>query len=158
MEQKLASAREELTQLQAKNTELQKAHEKDRADWLKDKKTLEETVYELSTSEQSTEADRTSREEAIRHQEERAKAAEDKYSREIIAHGESRKLVEDLKGKLAQLETSSRENLAAAETAQAKLSTSETSWNSQKEALDKEINDLKARYVCPFRSCRFALC
>ena len=94
MEQKLVSAREELTQLQAKNAELQKAHEKDRADWLKDKKTLEETVYELSTSEQSTEADRTSREEAIRHQEERAKAAEDKYSREIIAHGESRKLAQ----------------------------------------------------------------
>jgi nucleoprotein TPR len=34
----------------------------------------------------------------------------------------------------------------AAETAQAKLSTSESSWGQQRQALDREIADLTARY------------
>lgn len=35
----------------------------------------------------------------------------------------------------------------AAETAEAKLVTSENSWKQQKQALDQEISDLNARYV-----------
>lgn len=145
MEQKFAAVQQELVQLQEKNAELQRTFETERTAWLNDKKTLEGTIFELSTSERSGEADKASREEAIRHQEERAKAAEERYSREIVAHAESIKLVEDLKTKLSNLQASAREHQATAETAQAKLATSETSWKSQKEALDKEIADLKAR-------------
>ena len=74
-------------------------------------------------------------------------AAEDRYTREVLAHAESIKSVEDLKKKLSQSQTTAREARAAAETAQAKLSSSETSWQQQREALDKEISDLQSRYA-----------
>jgi nucleoprotein TPR len=41
--------------------------------WTNDKKTLEDTIVDMSTSEKSSENDRTSRENEVRQQEERAK-------------------------------------------------------------------------------------
>ena len=73
--------------------------------------------------------------------------AEDKYSRELLAHAESIKVIEDLKQQLSTARASARDNLASAETAQAKLLASEASWVQQKDALDKEIVDLNARYA-----------
>lgn len=57
------------------------------------------------------------------------------------------KAIESLKRDLATVQTSSRNNLTAAETAKANLISSESSWKQQKEALDKEITNLNARYV-----------
>ena len=55
--------------------------------------------------------------------------------------------MESLRQQLTTAQTSARESLAAAETAQAKLGASEASWKQQKEALEKEIGDLKDRCV-----------
>jgi nucleoprotein TPR len=71
--------------------------------------------------------------------------AEDKYSRELLAHAESVKALDTVKQQLSTARTSARDNLAAAETAQTKLSSSEASWGQQKEAMDKEVLDLKTR-------------
>ena len=65
----------------------------------------------------------------------------------MVAHAEALKSVQDLKKRLTQSQTTARESRAAAETAQAKLTSSEASWQQQREALDKEIADLKTRYV-----------
>ena len=78
----------------------------------------------------------------------RTQAAEDRYTREVLAHAESIKSVEDLKQKLSQSQLAAREGRAAAETAEAKLASSEASWQQQRESLDKEIADLQSRYVC----------
>lgn len=74
-------------------------------------------------------------------------AAEERYSREVIAHAESIQTIEQLRSQVSQLQTSSSQNAAAAETAAAKLAASEASWKQQREALDKEIADLSARYA-----------
>jgi len=76
-------------------------------------------------------------------------AAEERYSREVIAHAEAIKAIEDLKRRIHDLQVSDRNNRTAAETAQAKLSTSEGSWSQQRQALDREIVDLAARYDYP---------
>ncbi|KAI0081625.1 hypothetical protein K474DRAFT_1635534 [Panus rudis PR-1116 ss-1] len=142
---KLAATQQELSQLSAKYNELQRTLESERAAWASDKKTLEDAIVDITASEKSTESDRVSREETIRQLEERAKSAEEKYSREIVAHAESIKSVEELRAELHKAQASARDNLAAAETAQAKLATSESSWKQQKDALDKEISDLNSR-------------
>ncbi|KAG1722508.1 TPR/MLP1/MLP2-like protein-domain-containing protein [Suillus lakei] len=110
--------------------------------WTNDKKTLEDTIVDLSTSERTSETDRTTRENEVRQQEERALAAEDRYSREVVVHVESIKTIETLKQQLSVSQATSRENLSEAANAQTKLAASEGSWRQQKEALDTEIADL----------------
>lgn len=79
-----------------------------------------------------------------------SQAAEDRYSRELIAHAESIKTAETLKQQLEAVRATARDQLAAAETAQGKLSSSEASWRQQKDALDKEVADLNSRYQDSF--------
>ena len=137
---------DELTSVNEKHAELQRTLENERIAWTNDKKVLEDAIVDITTSEKSTESERVAQQEAVRQLEERAKAAEGKYSREVLAHAESIKSVEELRTQLTKANASARDNLAASETAQAKLATSEASWKQQKEALDKEVASLDARY------------
>ncbi|TFK40767.1 hypothetical protein BDQ12DRAFT_679995 [Crucibulum laeve] len=146
LQERLQVAQEEVTQLTAKYNDLQKTFESERITWANDKKTLEDTIVDMSTSEKHSESDRSSREQEVHQLEERAKAAEEKYSHEVIAHAESMKSIDGLKRDLSSAQATARDNLTAAETAQAKLAASEDSWRHQKEALDKEVSDLNARY------------
>ena len=63
----------------------------------------------------------------------------------MVTHAESFKAIENLKQQLSNAQATSRQNLAEASNAQAKLEASEGSWKQQKGALDKEIADLNAR-------------
>lgn len=128
-----------------KYAELQRTLESERIAWTNDKKLLEGAIVDMTTSERSSESDRAVHQGEVRQLEERAKSAEERYSREVLAHAESIKSVEDLRTQLSKASTTARDNLAASETAQAKLATSEASWKQQKEALDKEIGDLNTR-------------
>lgn len=147
----------------SKYDELRKTYETERDTWTADKKTLEDTIVDLSTSEKHSENDRTSRETEVRQQEERAKvvfrafirctrflplafqAAEARYSNEVVAHAESIKIIESLKKELHAAQAAARDNETATETARANLAASESSWKQQKEALDKEIDNLNSR-------------
>ncbi|OJA16044.1 hypothetical protein AZE42_05491 [Rhizopogon vesiculosus] len=145
LEEKLRSVEEDLRQSASKFSELQRTLESERQAWASDKKTLEDTIVDLSTSERTSETDRSARESEVRQQEQRALAAEDRYSREVLIHAESIKTIETLKQQLSAAQAISRENLSEAANAQAKLEASEGSWKQQKEALDKEISDLSTR-------------
>ncbi|KAF9255642.1 hypothetical protein L218DRAFT_1081738 [Marasmius fiardii PR-910] len=146
LEQRLKDAQEELSQLNGKHGELQKQVESERVTWANDKKTLEDTIVDLSTSEKMTENDRLSRENEAKLQEERTKTAEEKYSNEVLAHAESIKTIEQLKKQLSTVQATVREHQTVAETATAKLATSEASWESQRQALDKEMSELSRRH------------
>lgn len=61
------------------------------------------------------------------------------------------KTIETLRKDLSAAQKAARDNSTAAETAQAKLAASESSWKHQKEALDKEIAGLNERYVILLR-------
>jgi nucleoprotein TPR len=67
-------------------------------------------------------------------------------------HGDSIKKLEGLKEKFTALQSTTRQNETAAETAKAMLKTSEESWQKQKESLDKEIAALTSRYAQQARS------
>lgn len=66
----------QLTELTAKYNDLQKSFEVERVAWANDKKTLEDTIVDMSTSEKNSESDRTSRENEVRQQEERARVCQ----------------------------------------------------------------------------------
>lgn len=72
--------------------------------------------------------------------------AHDKYERELMAHAESVQAVTQLKQQLTTAQAQARDYHTAAETAQANLISSETSWQTQRETLSKELQDLKQRY------------
>ncbi|KAL5524681.1 MLP1_8 [Sanghuangporus sanghuang] len=145
LEEKISSLQDEITRLNTKNGELQQTLEKERETYTQDKKMLEDTIVDITNAEMTSRTDQTSRENEIREQMERAKAAEDKYSREIVAHAESIKVVDAFKKELSEARASLREKTVQAETAQANLTASEASWNQQREVLNKEIADLTAR-------------
>ncbi|KAF9805161.1 hypothetical protein IEO21_09180 [Rhodonia placenta] len=145
LQEKLQAAQHDFTQTSAKCSELQRILDTERVAWANDRKTLEDTIVDMSTSERESESDRLSREGEMRQQEERAKAAEERYASEVVAHAEALKAVTDLKEQLSRAHVAAREFRAAAETAQAKLATSEASWIQQRSALDKEIMDLNSR-------------
>ncbi|CCM06215.1 uncharacterized protein FIBRA_08460 [Fibroporia radiculosa] len=145
LQERFQTIQQELEQLSEKNLELRRSLETERIAWTQDRKTLEDTIVDMSASERNSENDRASRESEVRQQVERAKAAEDRYSREVMAHADALKVVDELKEQLSKSQHSLRTATTAYETAQAKLITSETSWKQQKDALDKEIADLNAR-------------
>ena len=119
--------------------------ENERRAWTEDKKLLEDTIADMSSAERSIENAQASRQGEFQQLEERAKSAEGRYSREVVAHAESIKLVEELRQQLAHTKLTVRDATTAAETAQAKLSASEMSWSQQKKALEREASELNAR-------------
>ncbi|KAJ2925786.1 hypothetical protein H1R20_g11316, partial [Candolleomyces eurysporus] len=145
LQEKLEAANTELTQLREQLSSINKTFEEERAAWKNDKKTLEDTIVDMTTSEKHLETDRASREHEIRSIEERAKDAEQGRDNAVLAHAESIKTIEQLRKDLAAAQTKAREGRTAAETAEAKLTASETSWKAQRETLDKEISDMKTR-------------
>ncbi|KIY46697.1 hypothetical protein FISHEDRAFT_46885 [Fistulina hepatica ATCC 64428] len=145
LQERLEAAEKERADMAVKYSELQNSSASERAAWLSDKKVLEDTIVDLTTSSKESENDRHTWESEIQKQEERVKLAEEKYSHEIILHAESLKNVDNLKRQVSELRTSSLENQTAAETATAKLLASENSWKQQKEALEKQAADLEDR-------------
>ena len=119
--------------------------ENERKVWAEDKKLLEDTIADMSSTERSIEDAQASQRGEIEQLEQRAKSAETKYSREVVAHAESIKAVEELRQQLAETKLVVRDTKTAAETAQAKLSSSEASWSQQKKALERELDALNVR-------------
>lgn len=72
MQAKLQSVQEEASKLTEKYNELKRTLESERVAWLSDKKTLEDTIVDMSTSQKHSESDRSLRETEARQQEERA--------------------------------------------------------------------------------------
>lgn len=72
LEDKLRGVEEDLRQSTSKFSELQRTLESERQVWVSDKKTLEDTIVDLSTSEKTSETDRSARESEVRQQEQRA--------------------------------------------------------------------------------------
>ncbi|KAH9955059.1 TPR/MLP1/MLP2-like protein-domain-containing protein [Russula dissimulans] len=136
---------QELEQARTSLADTKYVFESAREEWQADKKTLEDTILDMAAAEKNLAEDRSPRESDARAHEELVKAAEERYSREVISHAEAIKVVEDPKRRPHDLQVSERNTRVSAETAQAKLATSESSWSQQRQALDREIADLAAR-------------
>ncbi len=74
------------------------------------------------------------------------KDAERKYEDAIKAHAQAIATSDRWKKQLEETQTSLREWRTKADTAESRLTLSETSWNTQKSLLDKEISDITKRH------------
>lgn len=145
--ERLEAVQSELRKSSETLATVQQNLESERKAWTEDKKLLEDTIADMSSAERSIENSRASRLGELQQLEERAKSAEEKYSREVVAHAESIKAVEELRQKLAETKLTVRDATTAAETAQVKLSTSEISWSQQKKVLESEVSEFNVRWV-----------
>lgn len=145
MREKLGAAQGDLRRSSEALTIVQQNLENERKVWAEDKKLLEDTIADISSVERNIENARALRQGETEQLEERAKSAEEKYNREVVAHAESIKAVEELRQQFAETKLAIRDASTAAETAQAKLSASESSWSLQKKALEREVSDLNVR-------------
>lgn len=97
LEEKLQSVRDESKRLNDKCSELQRTLDSERVAWANDKKTLEDTIVDMSTSEKHSEDDRSLREAESRRQEERATVRQinelRKHSDDILSSGCRRKIL-----------------------------------------------------------------
>ena len=73
LREKLRAVQSELVQMTEQQHSLQQTLDTERSAWANDRRTLEDTIVDLSTSEQHSLSDRTVRETEVRQQEERAK-------------------------------------------------------------------------------------
>ena len=147
LREKFEAVQRELRKSNETLAAVQQNLENERKAWTEDKKLLEDTIADMSSAERSIENARASRQGEIQQLEERVKSSGDKYNREVVAHAESIKAVEELRQQLAETKLTVRNATTAAETAQTKLSTSETSWGQQKKALEREVTELNSRQV-----------
>ncbi|KZV68448.1 hypothetical protein PENSPDRAFT_735917 [Peniophora sp. CONT] len=145
LEQKVERLQREVLESKKVANDAKRSLTKERDAWSSDRKTLEDTIVELSSSEQSAAAVQAARDEEAQAQSGRVKEAEEKYNREVLAHADALRQLEDVKVEIAQLRRESHENVAGAETARAKLSAAESSWAKQREAMQKEMEDVNAR-------------
>lgn len=145
LREKLEVVRIELRKSSEALATVQQNLESERKAWTEDKKLLEDTIADMSSAERSIENAQASRQGEFQQLEERARSAEERYGREVVAHAESIKAVEELRQQLADTKLSTRDATIAAETANAKLSTSEISWSQQKKALEREVTELNVR-------------
>ena len=145
MREKFEAAQNELRERSEVLATVQQNLENERKAWTEDKKLLEDTIADMSSTERSVENARASQQGEFQQLEERAKSAEGRYSREVIAHAESIKAVDELRQQLKETKLTVRDATTTAETAQAKLSTSEISWSQQKKTLEREVTELSVR-------------
>jgi len=145
LREKLEAVQIELRKSSEALVTVQQNLENERKAWTEDKKLLEDTIADMSSAERSIESAQASRLGDLQQLEERAKSAEEKYGREVVAHADSIKAVEELRQQLAETKLTVRNATTAAETAQAKLSTSEASWGQQKKVLEREVSELNLR-------------
>jgi len=73
MQERLEQTSKELAEIRVQYNDAQKSFEAERTAWINDKKTLEDTIVDMSTSEKHSESDRNSREQELRNLEDRAK-------------------------------------------------------------------------------------
>ena len=73
LQEKLRLAEERLNEVTQQNAEIQRTFDSERAAWVSDKKELEATILDMTTSAQHTQTDKSTWEAEIRHQEQRAK-------------------------------------------------------------------------------------
>ena len=73
MEDKLSSLQQELEQIKTKYQELQQVFDRERAAWADDRKLLEGTIVDMSTSEKHSEENKNKWEQDLKAQEQRAR-------------------------------------------------------------------------------------
>ncbi|KAG9002479.1 hypothetical protein FRB94_003839 [Tulasnella sp. JGI-2019a] len=128
------------------NADLRRQLEEQKVHFESEKADLEHALADINGAETKAMELQVSVQEDLRRQARLAEEAQSKYNRELVAHAEAVQTVTQLKQELVAAQSMARDQQTAAETAQANLLGSQTSWDAQRETLNKELQDLKSRF------------
>ncbi|KAG8871481.1 hypothetical protein FRB98_000746 [Tulasnella sp. 332] len=136
----------EVVSLSDGNADLRRQLEEQKAHFNSEKADLEHALADVNGAESKALELQVSVHEDLRRQAQLAEDANNKYNRELVAHAEAVQIITQQKHELNVAQAMARDQQTAAETAQANLLSSQTSWDAQRETLNKELQDLKSRF------------
>lgn len=136
---------DDLTASSDENSQLHRQLQNQKTQFEQEQQANLDTIANLRHFEAQIESVRTASKNDLDAQIRRANEAHDRYQAELVAHAEDVKALSVAREELASVQSALREAVNKAETAQANLSSSEASWNTQREHLQKEIDEQQRR-------------
>ncbi|CAO1622195.1 unnamed protein product [Sympodiomycopsis kandeliae] len=145
LRERLENVATEITTIQNEASTARQALESQRAEFAAEKRSLEDAIAELGSAEERVKAQQSDVREDIQKQAQLAREAHAKYENELLAHAEDIKALASLKEELERSRVEAREAQKTSETAQVNLSTSEASWQAQRDTLVREKDAMEQR-------------
>jgi nucleoprotein TPR len=134
----LALANQELSDLRQAEVEKRQQFEDERG-------VLQSQINNLNEDAEKNAAALTFYQEDLRSQARIAQESQQNYERELVKHAEAAKALQQLREEHSNLKAEVHQIQAEAETAKTTLGASESSWDTQKENYEKELEEIKKR-------------
>jgi nucleoprotein TPR len=145
LQERVQSLTNDLTASSDENSQLHRQLQTQKIQFEQEQQANLDTISNLRHFESQIEAVRAASKSDLEAQVRRANEAHDRYQAEVVAHAEDVKALSEARQQLASIQAALIEATNRAETAQANLASSESSWSSQRESLQKEIDEQKKR-------------
>ncbi|WAR55491.1 hypothetical protein PtB15_6B232 [Puccinia triticina] len=145
LEEHLRKVTEDLSALTNQNSELHRQLESQRADFEKEKLALNNKLVDLEEIETRVKARDNELRAEVNNQMKLAQESHDRYKAEVQNHANSLNELTQVKSELETARESILEAQTTAQTATAKLTSSEASWSEQKATLQKELANIQTR-------------
>jgi len=145
LEEHLRKVTEDLSAVTSQNSELHRQLESQRADFEKEKLLLNNKLVDLEEIETRVKARDNELRAEVNNQMKLAQDSHDRYKAEVQNHANSLNELKQVKSELEAARASITEAQTTAQTATAKLTSSEASWSEQKATLQKELASIQTR-------------
>ncbi|PLW13850.1 hypothetical protein PCANC_16757 [Puccinia coronata f. sp. avenae] len=145
LEEHLKKVTEDLSASTSQNSELHRQLESQRADFEKEKLLLNNKLVDLEEIESRVKARDEELRTEVNNQMKLAQDSHDRYKAEVQNHANSLNELKQVKSELETARESILEARTTAQTATAKLTSSEASWLEQKATLQKELASIQTR-------------
>ncbi|CEH16539.1 Uncharacterized conserved coiled-coil protein [Ceraceosorus bombacis] len=143
--QRLDSLLSELSSSQQESTTARQALETAQRTFAEEKRSLEAAMAELGGLEERVRAEQDDSRDEARKQAKLAREAHAKYEAELVAHADDIRALSAIKQQVETAQREAREAITMRETAEANLSASQSSWESQRSIIAKEKEELQVR-------------
>lgn len=156
LHERLKTLTDGLTSTSSENSDLHRRIEQLTINAEKDKQAFQAIIDGMKGAEEQARAAQQLAQADVARQAHIARQAHDQYQAELLAHAEDVKSLSDIKQKLQDAQQTANEARADAATARQNLQASIASWESQREALAKELEEVTKRYGFSLESRRLS--
>lgn len=126
-------------------SDLRRAELEKRQQFEEEKNVLQSQIKSLNEDAEKNAAALLFYQEDLRSQARIAQEAQQNYERELVKHAEAAKALQQLREEHSDLKREVRQIQAEAETAKTTLAASESSWETQRESYQRELEEVKKR-------------
>ncbi|TIC04624.1 hypothetical protein E3Q16_02603 [Wallemia mellicola] len=145
-ESRIEGMTEQVEQLQSENNEIHQKLINERSEFSHEKKALEDILADLNNAQGEQEARFAELRNDRNKQSDYAHENHDKYQREVLLHAQSVEQLQQMKKETDNHQQAIKGANEERDTAVQALKQAELSWQSQKELMDIELNELRKRH------------